>query len=90
MGTSTIKTGRLVAYVRCNGTDAGAEQVRQGMAWVCGRYAPAASPLDAIEAEARAARRAFGLQNSECGRGSRATVSGACFSFSLRVRLPLA
>ena len=47
----------MLAHVRCNGTDAGAEQVRQGMAWVFVRYAPADSPLYAIEAEARAARR---------------------------------
>lgn len=47
----------MLAHVRCNGTDAGAEQVRQGMAWVFVRYAPASSPLYAIEQEARAARR---------------------------------
>lgn len=29
----------MLAHVRCNGTDAGAEQVRQGMAWVFVRYA---------------------------------------------------
>jgi len=54
---STIATGRLLAHVRCNGTDAGAEQVRRGLAWVFERYAPARSPRYAVEAEARAARR---------------------------------
>ena len=49
--------GHLLGHVRCNGVDAGTEQVRQGMAWVFVRYAPADSPLYAIEAEARAARR---------------------------------
>jgi endonuclease YncB( thermonuclease family) len=47
----------MLAHVRCNGTDAGAEQVRQGMAWVFVRYAPADSPLYRTEEEARAARR---------------------------------
>ena len=51
------RNGRLLARVRCNGTDAGVEQVRQGMAWVFVRYAPSDSPLYAIEAEARGARR---------------------------------
>ena len=51
------RNGRLLAYVRCNGSEAGAEQVRRGMAWVFVRYAPAGSPLYAVEAEARAARR---------------------------------
>ena len=31
----------MLAHVRCNGTDAGAEQVRHGMACVFVRYAPA-------------------------------------------------
>ena len=56
-GDKHDRNGRMLAHVRCNGTDAGAEQVRQGMAWVFVRYAPADSPLYAIEAEARAARR---------------------------------
>jgi endonuclease YncB( thermonuclease family) len=30
--------GRTVAHVRCNGTDANAEQVRAGMAWAFPRY----------------------------------------------------
>jgi endonuclease YncB( thermonuclease family) len=56
-GSKHDRNGRLLAYIRCNGVDAGAEQVRQGMAWVFVRYAPADSPLYAIEAEAQAARR---------------------------------
>ena len=46
-----------LAVVRCNGTDAGAEQVRLGMAWVIERDATGDSPLRALQAEARAARR---------------------------------
>lgn len=41
----------------CDGIDANAEMVRQGMAWVYVRYAPVGSPLFNLEAEARAARR---------------------------------
>ena len=47
----------MLAVVRCNGTDAGAEQVRLGMAWVIERDAAGDSPLHALQAEARAARR---------------------------------
>jgi endonuclease YncB( thermonuclease family) len=56
-GSKTDRNGRLLAQVRCNGVDAGAGQVRRGMAWVFVRYAPVDSPLHAIEHEARAARR---------------------------------
>lgn len=49
--------GRALATVRCAGVDAGAEQVRRGMAWVFVRYAPKDSPLHALEHEARIARR---------------------------------
>jgi len=38
-------------------TDANAEQVRQGMAWVFERYARRGSPLYAIQDEAKAAGR---------------------------------
>ena len=62
-GDKHDRNGRMLAHVRCNGTDAGAEQVRQGMAWVFVRYAPADSPLYAVEAEAPAARR--GLWTTE-------------------------
>lgn len=49
--------GRLVGQVTCAGTDANSEQVRRGMAWVFDRYAPAKSPLLAVQAEAQTARR---------------------------------
>jgi endonuclease YncB( thermonuclease family) len=48
--------GRTVAKVECHGQDVNAEQVRRGMAWVYQRYAPADSPLHALEADARLAR----------------------------------
>ena len=47
----------MLAVVRCNATDAGAEQVRLGMAWVIERDAAGDSPLHALQAAARAARR---------------------------------
>lgn len=49
--------GRTLARVHCDGIDANAEQVRQGMAWVYRKYAPKDSPLYAVEGEAKAARR---------------------------------
>lgn len=49
--------GRTIATVTCAGTDANAEQVRRGYAWIYSRYARADSPLHGIEREARAARR---------------------------------
>lgn len=48
--------GRTIARVICAGTDANAEQVRRGMAWVFVRYAAPSSPLYALESEARAMR----------------------------------
>ncbi|HEX6361889.1 MAG TPA: thermonuclease family protein [Albitalea sp.] len=48
--------GRTVGHVACRGTDAGAEQVRAGVAWVFERYARTRS-LRRLQAEARAARR---------------------------------
>ena len=56
------RNGRTLARVSCNGVDAGAEQVRRGMAWVFERYAPADSLLYAVQAEARAARRGLWAQ----------------------------
>ena len=64
---STIEThgrdryGRTLARVSCGGVDAGAEQVKRGMAHVFERYAPADSPLYALQNEAKTARR--GLWN---------------------------
>jgi endonuclease YncB( thermonuclease family) len=49
--------GRTLGRVSCAGVDANTEQVRRGMAWVYVRYAPKDSPLYAVQAEARAARR---------------------------------
>lgn len=48
--------GRTLALVTCDGIDANAGQVRQGMAWVYRKYAPKDSPLYAVEGEAKAAR----------------------------------
>lgn len=47
---------RTVANVECAGQDAGAEQVRAGMAWVFDRYVTDRS-LYAVQDEARSARR---------------------------------
>jgi endonuclease YncB( thermonuclease family) len=49
--------GRILARVHCDGTDANAEQVRRGMAWVYRRYTAKDSPLYAVEDEAKVARR---------------------------------
>jgi endonuclease YncB( thermonuclease family) len=51
------RLGRTVAYVSCAGTDAGAEQVRRGMARVIARGDEPDAALHAAETEARAARR---------------------------------
>ena len=48
--------GRTIGRVSCGGVPANAEQVRRGMAWVFVRYAPAGSPLYAIEQDARGRR----------------------------------
>ena len=48
---------RALAQVTCGGTDANAEQVRRGMAWTYTRYAPAESPLHAVQAAARDSNR---------------------------------
>ena len=50
------RAGTMLATVRCNGTDANAEQVRRGFAQASGAEAPDAR-LEAVEAEARAAHR---------------------------------
>ena len=56
-GRRTDRDKRVIARVTCNGTDAGEEQVRRGMAWVVDRDAAPDSPVHAVQAEARAARR---------------------------------
>jgi endonuclease YncB( thermonuclease family) len=48
--------GRTVARVTCNGTDANAEQVRSGMAWVFDRYVVDLT-LYRLQERARAERR---------------------------------
>lgn len=45
--------GRMVANVKCNGADAGTEQVRRGMAWVYRKYSNNPELLK-IEAGAKA------------------------------------
>jgi endonuclease YncB( thermonuclease family) len=49
--------GRIIGSIVCGGVDANAEQVRRGMAWVFVRYAPADSPLYALQGDARWTRR---------------------------------
>jgi hypothetical protein len=49
--------GRTLGAITCAGVDANAEEVRRGMAWVFERYAAKDSPLYAVQAEARTARR---------------------------------
>jgi endonuclease YncB( thermonuclease family) len=51
------RTDSVLAQVTCAGTNANAEQVRRGMAWVAGPAAESPSPLHAVQAEARQARR---------------------------------
>ena len=48
--------GRTLARVHCDSVGANAEQVRRCMAWVYQRYASKHSPLNGVQAEARAGR----------------------------------
>lgn len=48
--------GRTVADVECQGTDAGAEQVRTGLAWVYARYAKGYEALYPLQDAAKADR----------------------------------
>jgi len=63
-----------VAHVICDGADADAdadvdaEQVRSGMAWVFDKYITDRG-LDAVQDEARAARRGLGVIVSRCAVG---------------------
>ena len=50
-------TGRTRAHVSCNGTDASAEQVRRGMAWVSPQESTRGSTIHALQEEAKATRR---------------------------------
>ena len=49
--------GRTVAHVSCKGVDASRRQVERGMAWVYVKYAPAGTPLLALQASAQHHRR---------------------------------
>lgn len=50
---TTDRYGRLVGTVRCDGVDANAAMVKNGMAWVFTRYAAPKSPLIELERQAR-------------------------------------
>jgi len=54
---SKDRYGRTVAHVVCNGRDANAEQVQQGMAWVYDRYTRPDSPLYGLQERALSERR---------------------------------
>jgi endonuclease YncB( thermonuclease family) len=49
--------GRTIGRILCDGIEANSEQVKRGMAWVFVRYAPANSPLYALQGEAQGSRR---------------------------------
>jgi endonuclease YncB( thermonuclease family) len=53
---TTDRYGRTVARVECDGSDASAEQVRAGMAWVFDRYVTDRG-LYTVQDDARASRR---------------------------------
>ena len=57
--TGRKRNGRPTGRVHCSGTDASAEQVRLGMAWVYQRHTQSASPLYFLEDAAQ--RRHTGL-----------------------------
>lgn len=70
---------RVVGTVYCDGEDANAELVRQGLAWVYIQYARVGSPLFALEQEARNAKRGLWSDPNaappwEWRRGSRAST----------------
>jgi endonuclease YncB( thermonuclease family) len=48
---------RVFGQVACDGVDAGAEQVKRGLAWVHERNTTDAAPLFALQVQARAERR---------------------------------
>lgn len=55
---------RIIGTVYCDSTDANAEQVRRGMAWVYDRYAKPNSPLYFLQTEARGLRRGLWADKS--------------------------
>lgn len=61
---SLDRYGRTLAQVTCAGTDANAEQVRRGFAWIFTRYARRDSPLHTLQSEARTAHRGLWIDPS--------------------------
>lgn len=55
--STSDRYGRIVGSVHCDGSNANAELVRRGMAWVYVQYARHGSPLFELETDTRAARR---------------------------------
>jgi len=72
--TGRDRNGRTLGAVSCAGTDANSEQVRRGMAWVFDRYAQPASPLYAVQNEARDARRGLWAMSAFCAAGGMASL----------------
>ncbi len=73
---------RSVGKVKCAGIDAGARQVATGLAWMYDRHNKPNSPLNALQDEAKAARRALWADNEpappwEWRRGSARQAGGA-------------
>lgn len=56
VGRGKDRYGRTIGIVTCATVEANREQVRRGLAWVFVRYAPAGSPLYALEVIARRQR----------------------------------
>ena len=78
MPRATDRYGRTVARVNCDGSDAGFEQVRAGMAWAYTRYAPDAD-IRAAEQDARGKRLGLWADASPVEPWTwRASVSAQC------------
>jgi endonuclease YncB( thermonuclease family) len=56
--------GRIIGRVVCSGTDANAEQVRRGMAWVNRRHPVSTSPLYFLEDAAQRSHEGLWADNS--------------------------
>jgi len=67
-GNKHDRNGRVLAHVRCKGTDAGAEQVRQGMAWVL--RALCAVRFPAVSDRSRGAGRPTGAMGYSAARAT--------------------
>ena len=83
--------GRTVGTLICNGVDANADLVRNGLAWVYVQYAAPGSPLYALEADAR--RQRLGLWADanpvppwDWRRGNRSAATGRSSSAPAAVR----